>query len=333
MSTNASDWRKIVAAYARPDLRRSLWQVVNTLVPYLGLFYLSLRVASDSFLLALPIIVVTAGFMVRTFILFHDCCHGSFFASRLGNDLLGSITGVLTFTPYHRWKHDHAVHHATSGDLDRRGTGDVYTMTVDEYRSAPWWKRAGYRIMRNPLALFLVGSLIVFVVTQRIPGGGRRERSSVWWTNAALAVLAILMTLAFGWRVYLSVQLLVIFLGATAGIWLFYVQHNFQGVYWERHERWDFFRAGMQGSSFYRLPGVLGWFSGNIGFHHIHHLSSRIPNYNLPRAYRENPVFQVKPLTLLGSLRCLHWRLYDEANRRLVGWEALAKQPGGTAAA
>jgi omega-6 fatty acid desaturase (delta-12 desaturase) len=261
---------------------------------------------------------------MRTFIIFHDCCHGSFFDSQKANDLLGSLTGILTFTPYFRWKHDHAIHHATAGDLDRRGTGDVYTMTLAEYRAAPWWKQAGYRVMRNPLSLFLVGSLMVFLITQRIPtGAGRRELASVWWTNAALLAIGTGLCLAFGWQAYAQVQLLVLFFGASAGIWLFYVQHNFEGVYWARHNQWDFFAASMQGSSFYQLPGILQWFSGNIGFHHIHHLSSRIPNYNLPRAFRENPVFHVQPLTLLSSLRCLKWRLYDEANRRLVGWEGL----------
>jgi len=324
MSMDKHDWREIVARYAHPDGTRSLWQVVNTLIPFVALFYLSLRLIEVSFWLAFPSILLTAGFMVRTFIIFHDCCHGSFFASRLGNDILGSITGVLTFTPYYRWKRDHAIHHATAGDLDRRGTGDVYTMTVAEYRAASWWKRAGYRIMRNPFAMFLAGPLIMFVLVQRIPvGKGGRERASVWWTNLALAAIMTALILIFGWRTYVPVQLLVTFFGASAGLWLFYVQHNFEGVYWARHDAWDFFRASMGGSSFYKLPPVLQWFSGNIGFHHIHHLSSRIPNYNLPRAYKENPIFHVQPLTLRSSLRSLKWRLYDEAGRRLVGWEAV----------
>lgn len=317
-------WQKIVANYARPDLSRSIWQIVNTLVPYFVLFYLALRSVEISFWLTLPLTILAAGFMVRDFIIFHDCGHGSFFKSTRANEVVGFVTGVLAFTPYHRWRHQHAIHHATSGDLDRRGVGDVYTMTVREYLEAPWWKKAGYRIMRNPVAMFLVGPVFLFLIVERIPPArGKREIASVWWTNLALLLIVTAMVLTFGWKAYLTVQLLVTFFSTSVGVWLFYVQHNFEGVYWERHPQWDYFKASMQGSSFYRLPALLQWFTGNIGFHHIHHLGSKIPNYNLARAYRENTLFHVQPLTLLSSLRCLKWRLYDEANRRLAGWEVL----------
>jgi len=320
---NAS-WQKIIAAYARPDLRKSLWQTINTLIPYFALFYIAIRSVEISLWLTLPLSILTAGFMVRAFIIFHDCGHGSFFGSQRANDLLGIVSGLLAFTPYYRWKHQHAIHHATSGDLDRRGVGDVYTMTVQEYLEAPWWKKFGYRVMRNPFAMLLIGPLIVFVIGERIPPSkGNREIASVWWTNLALAVIVTVMGLVFGWRNYLTVQLLVLFFGTSVGVWLFYVQHNFEGVYWERHNQWDYFRASLLGSSFYKLPAVLQWFTGNIGFHHIHHLGSKIPNYNLPKAYKENPFFHVKALTLLSSLKCLRWRVYDEANRRLAGWEVL----------
>jgi len=323
-------WQKIVAAYARPDLRKSVWQSVNSLVPFFAFFYLALRSVEISLWLTVPLCILTAGFMVRTFIIFHDCGHGSFFKSQRANDWMGVVTGILTFTPYYRWKHAHAIHHATSGDLDRRGVGDVYTMTLQEYLDAPWWKKVGYRVMRNPFAMFLIGSMLMFVVVERIPPlKGKRDISSVLWTNLALAVIVTAMGLGFGWRAYLTVHLLVLFFGTTAGVWLFYVQHQFQGVYWERHSQWNYFKASLQGSSFYKLPAVLQWFSGNIGFHHIHHLGAKIPSYNLARAYRENPVFHIKPLTLLSSLACLKWRLYDEANRRLAGWEVLwlSQQP------
>lgn len=324
-------WRSIVAGYARPDTRRSLWQAANTLFPFAALFYLSMRAVEFSFWLALPLCLLTAGFMVRTFIIFHDCGHSAFFRSRRANDWLGRLTGLLTFTPYYRWKHDHAIHHATAGNLDRRGKGDVYTMTVREYLGAPWWKRFAYRVMRQPVFMFFFGSLIVFVFAQRIPpGGDSRERASVWWTNLALAVYIFAMGSLFGWKAYLVVQTLVIFFGASAGIWLFYVQHNFEGTYWERHEGWNFLNASLQGSSFYKLPAVLQWFTGNIGFHHIHHLSPKIPNYNLPKCFRENALFHVPPLTLLSSLRSLRLRLWDEENRRMVGWDALKalRRPG-----
>jgi acyl-lipid omega-6 desaturase (Delta-12 desaturase) len=317
-------WQKIVAAYARPSLPRSIWQLVNTLIPFFTLFYLSLRSLEFSFWLTVPLTILTAGFMIRAFIIFHDCGHGSFFKSQRANDIVGFFTGLLTFTPYYRWKHAHAIHHATSGDLDRRGVGDVYTMTVQDYLAAPWWKKVGYRIMRNPIAMLLIGPVIMFVIVERIPPAkGRREIASVWWTNLALALIITAMVLSFGWRAYMTVQLLVLFFGTSVGVWLFYVQHNYEGVYWERHPQWDYFKASMQGSSFYKLPALLQWFTGNIGFHHIHHLGSKIPNYNLPRAYKENPIFHVQPLTLRSSLKSLKWRLYDEDNRRLAGWEVL----------
>jgi len=326
MNIENFQWRPVVAKYAQPDLWRSIWQVVNTLIPYFALFYLSMRSLEISFWLTLPLSILTAGFMVRTFIIFHDCGHGSFFKSKTANTWLGRITGLLTFTPYYRWRHDHAIHHATAGDLDRRGTGDVYTMTVKEYLAAPWWKKFGYRVMRQPIFMFFFGSLIVFVITQRIPSSnGKRENASVWWTNLALAGLITGMCLLFGWQAYVIVQLLVLFFGASAGIWLFYIQHNFEGVYWETHSQWDYFKASLQGSSFYKLPAILRWFSGNIGYHHIHHLGAKIPNYNLPRAYKENPIFHVKPLTILSSLKSLTLRLYDEETRKLVGWSVLKR--------
>ena len=287
MNINNSQWRPVVAKYARPDLWRSIWQVINTLIPYFALFYLSMRSLEVSFWLTLPLSILTAGFMVRTFIIFHDCGHGSFFKSKTANTWLGRITGLLTFTPYYRWRHEHAIHHATAGDLDRRGTGDVYTMTVQEYLEAPWWKKFGYRVMRQPVFLFLFGSVIVFIGTQRIPPKkGKREIESVWWTNLAVAVWVTGMCLLFGWQAYLLVQFLVILFGASAGIWLFYVQHNFEGVYWERREQWDYFKASMQGSSFYKLPAVLNWFTGNIGYHHIHHLSAKDPQLQFTQGFQ-----------------------------------------------
>lgn len=319
-------WRPIIAKYAQPDLWRSIWQVLNSVIPFLALFYLSMRSLQVSFWLTLPLTILTAGFMVRTFIIFHDCGHGAFFKSRQANLWLGRVTGLLVLTPFYRWTHDHAIHHATAGNLDKRGKGDVYTMTVQEYLRAPWWKKFGYRVMRQPVFMFFFGSLIIFVITQRIPPSkGKRERASVWWTNLALVAWISLLSLLFGWKSYLIVQLLVIFFGASVGIWLFYVQHNFDGVYWERQEKWDFLKASLYGSSFYKLPPVLQWFTGNIGFHHIHHLGAKIPNYNLPKVYKENPIFHVKPLTLWSSFKSLTLRLYDEETRKLEGWSVLKR--------
>ena len=317
--------REILAQYQRPNRWRSTWELANTLVPYFVLWYLMVLSLRVSYLLTLGLAVLTAGFMVRTFIIFHDCGHGSFFKSRRANDVVGVITGIITFTPYYRWRHDHAIHHATAGDLDRRGVGDVQTLTVQEYLNLSWWRRTIYRITRHPLVMFTIGASLVFAVFQRfyLPGTGRRERNSVITTDLALAVLIAGLIYLIGWKAYLLIQIPVMLIGTSTGVWLFYVQHNFEGTYWERHDKWDFIRAGLDGSSFYKLPIILQWFTGNIGFHHIHHLNARIPNYLLPKAYKENPVFHVRPLTLLTSLRCLRLRLWDEQTHQMVGFDVL----------
>jgi omega-6 fatty acid desaturase (delta-12 desaturase) len=262
---------------------------------------------------------------VRIFIIFHDCGHGSFFKSRQANTIVGYITGILTFTPYHLWRHRHAVHHATAGDLDRRGVGDVWTMTLEEYIHATWWKKLIYRIYRFPIFMFIIGPLIVFLVNQRFAGKSvkKRERRSVYITNIALLGILILAHFTIGLKAYILVQLPAFWLSTVVGVWLFYVQHQFEGVYWERHENWDYVKAAINGSSFYKLPKVLQWFTGNIGFHHIHHLSPKIPNYLLERCHRDNPIFQVKPVTLWTSLKSLTFRLWDEKNRELVSFRQL----------
>jgi len=318
-------WRVILEAYQKPDLRHSIWQVINSLGPYFLLWYAMYRSLEISIWLTLLLVIPAGGFLIRIFIIFHDCGHGSFFASRKANDTLGIITGLLAFTPYYDWRHKHAIHHASAGNLDRRGTGDVLTLTVSEYLRMPWWKRLGYRIMRNPLLMFTFGSFIVFAIGHRFPlkGAGKRERSSVIWTNLALAGIISGLILLIGWQAFLLIQVPILFIAASAGVWLFYVQHNFDGTYWDRKEHWDFLKAGLQGSSFYRLPTVLQWFTGNIGFHHIHHLAPRIPNYKLPKCHLENGIFQVQPLTFLSSLKSLKLRLWDEQRRQMVGFEVL----------
>ena len=325
-STNGKPrWQDAVARYARPDIRRSLWMVVNTMVPFFTLWYLMIRSVEISYWLTLLLAFPTAGFMMRTFIIFHDCGHGSFFKSQRANDILGIITGLINFTPYYAWRREHAIHHATAGDLDRRGIGDVYTMTVREYIGAPWWKRVGYRIFRNPIAMFLFGPVFMFGFIHRLPKSihGRRELASVWWTNAALAVIVGGLCWLIGWQTFLLVQLPVLMIGGGAGVWMFYVQHNFDPTYWERQDEWEFAKAGLDGSSFYKLPAILNWFTGNIGFHHIHHLSPKIPNYKLPECHEANPMLQVKPMTLLFSLKSLRLRLWDEDRGMMVGWDAL----------
>ena len=321
-----SAWKKVVAKYQTPAVWRGIWQIVNTLVPYAALWYLMYRSTAISYWLTLPLAVLAGGFLVRIFIIFHDCGHGSFFSSQRANHLLGFITGVLTFTPYRQWRWEHAIHHATSGDLDRRGTGDVWTLTVEEYLKASRWKKFAYRLARNPIVLFVLAPCYLFLIQQRFPNpkAPLRERLSVYWTNLALIGMAFLLIRLFGFEAYLFIQFAVLMVAGSAGIWLFYVQHQFEGVYWERGEGWDYATAALKGSSFYKLPKILQWFSGSIGFHHIHHLSPRIPNYHLEKCHQAEPLFQtVKPVTLFSSFRSLTFRLWDEQRQRLVGYSVL----------
>jgi omega-6 fatty acid desaturase (delta-12 desaturase) len=321
-------WQQIVRGYQNPDLKRSFWQIANSLIPYLILWLLMVLSLRVSYWLTLALAIPAAGFMVRVFIIFHDCGHGSFFKSQRLNDAFGILTGIITFTPYYNWRHNHAVHHATTGDLDRRGTGDVYTMTVKEYVAASPLKRLSYRVTRNPLVMFTVGSLLIFSILNRFSFGaaGRRERHSVYWTNLALLIIVLLASFTIGLKAYLLVQIPILAIGTSVGVWLFYVQHQFEGVYWARHDQWDFYSAGYKGSSFYRLPKVLQWFTGNIGFHHIHHLNPRIPNYFLQRCHEENSIFrEIKPLTILSSLKSLKFRLWDEDRSMLVGFGSIKR--------
>ena len=321
-----SGWRQIVAKYQQPATWRGIWQVANTLVPYAALWYLMFLSLSVSYWLTVPLVLLAGGFLVRVFIIFHDCGHGSFFKSRVANDVIGSLAGVLCFTPYYRWRWEHAVHHACAGDLDRRGTGDVWTLTVQEYLEASRWKRFAYRLARNPFILFVLAPLFLFLVIERLPSAkaGRRERLSVYWTNLLLVILAAGMSWAFGLKTFLLLQLMVIAIAGSAGVWLFYIQHQFEGVYWKRGREWDYAAAALRGSSYYKLPKVLQWFSGNIGFHHIHHLSPRIPNYNLEKCHRSEPLFQAVPaVTLLSSLKAFRFRLWDEHRERMVSFRAL----------
>ncbi len=318
-----SAWKAVVARFQRPNALRASWQIANTLGGYTLLWVLMHWSLSVSWWLTIPLAVLAGGFLVRIFIIFHDCGHGSFFASRRANAFWGFVTGLLTMTPYYHWRGDHAVHHGTTGDLDRRGIGDVWTMTVQEYIESTRWKRFAYRLARNPIVLFVLAPLVMMLVLQRFSrrGAGERERRSVWVMNCAVAAMAFVMILLFGFWPYLIVQLTILLVAGSAGIWLFYVQHQFEGVYWERGENWDYAKAALQGSSYFRLPRVLQWFSGNIGFHHIHHLSPRVPNYYLEDCHRSDPMFQdVRPIGLWQSVKTLGLRLWDESSAKLVGW-------------
>ena len=319
-------WKEMVLKFQQPSLWQALWQCTNTLGLYALLWYLTYRSLAVSYGLAIPLAILAGGVLIRVFIIFHDCGHDSFFKSKRANDVVGFLTGMLTFTPYYHWRWEHAVHHASAGNLDKRGTGDVWTLTVQEYLEASRWKRLAYRLARNPLVLFLVAPLFLFFVLQRFPSrnANPRERHSVYWMNLAILAMAAGMSALFGLKAYLSIQFTVMAIASSAGVWMFYVQHQFEDVHWARGDEWDFAAAALQGSSYYKLPKVLQWFTGNIGFHHIHHLSARIPNYNLERCHRELLLVQnVKPITFFSSLRSLVLRLWDEESKQLVGYRAM----------
>ena len=324
-----SNWKKDIAPYQRSDIRKSSWQLTNTLVPFFVLWYLAYLSLSVSFWITLALTIPAAGFAVRTFIIFHDCCHDSFFKSRQANVLVGVITGLMTFFPYYQWKYEHAIHHAASSNLSRRGTGDIWTLTVDEYLALSSLRRMVYRMYRNPFVMFGLGPIYILLIEYRFNNkrAGRKERLNTYATNLGLAGMIGLLCWTLGWDKFLLVQGPILYLSGMAGIWLFYVQHQFEKTYYEKEENWDYVRAAMEGSSFYKLPTILQWMTGNIGFHHIHHLSSRVPNYNLQRVYKNIPSMRnVSSVGLLSSLRSLRYRVWDEESKKFVGFRSISNQ-------
>ena len=313
--------------YEQPNQLKAVWQLANTFIPYLFLcilMYFSYK-AGYSYWITLCLAIVAAGLLVRIFIFFHDCAHQSFFASRRANTFLGYTCGILTFTPYEEWRKSHGLHHNTFGDLDRRGKGDVWTLTLEEYRTASKSKRFWYRFFRNPFVLLCLGPAYLFLVSYRYPhkGSKKRQSISVIITNAAIATIILVASFTIGFKAYAMIQFPVIFFAGVIGVWLFYIQHQFEGVYWSRHDQWDPIRASLHGSSYYKLPKVLQWFTGNIGLHHIHHLRSRIPNYNLQRAYDDTKdLLNVEALTIRKSIACLQLKLWDEKGQKLVGFKS-----------
>jgi omega-6 fatty acid desaturase (delta-12 desaturase) len=323
---NTISWREVVKKYNRADPLRSSWQLLNSLVPYILLWYLMYLSLEISYFITLGLSVLAAGFLVRIFIIFHDCGHGSFFKSRRANRIIGTILGSLVFTPYDRWHQTHAIHHATVGNLDSRGDGDVWTLTVDEYKQLPKSKKLVYRIYRNPFVLFGIGPVLLFTVAFRFTRKkmNKKERRSIYLANLMMAVYVSGLVLLLGWKAFLMIQLPVIYLATTGGVWLFYVQHQYEGVIWARKDEWDYRKMALEGSSYLKFPKILQWFSGNIGFHHIHHLSPMIPNYNLERCHRENAMFNsIKPVTFIPSIKTLKLRLWDEKRRQLISFKKL----------
>jgi len=314
------------------------WQLVNTVGTYVLLwvamyFMLNFIPKPWNWVALAPVAILAGALLVRVFIIFHDCGHGSFFKSKRMNKVWGHVCGTLAFTPFSHWSWEHSVHHAHNGHLDRRGVGDIWTMTVDEYLSASAKRRFLYRLGRNPIVLFVIGPMWTFMISHRfpLPQAKPKEKISVLWSNLAILGMVLALGFTFGWLPYLYITLAVMTVASTLGVWLFYVQHQFEDTYWETSEKWDFFKAAVHGSSFYKLPKVLQWFSGNIGYHHIHHLSSKIPNYNLERCHKSHRMFSdIKPLTFWKSFKCINFRLWDQENMRLITFRQLKNKLKGS---
>jgi omega-6 fatty acid desaturase (delta-12 desaturase) len=315
------DWMGIVSRYNKPDPWRSWWQIINSVGPYIILWVAMIFTIRFSYLLTLLLSVFAAGFLVRIFIIFHDCGHGSFFRSKRLGKIVGIITGLMVFTPYHKWHHEHKVHHQTVGNLEKRGMGDVMTLTVKEYMNSSRFKKLYYRIYRSPVVLFIIAPILLFTIAHRFTRKYMSPREKLYVHLSTLSLIAAVagLMLLIGWKTFLLIQLPVLFIAAGHGVWLFYVQHQFRHVLWTSSENWDYKTVALQGSSLFKLPGILNWFTGNIGYHHIHHLSPLIPNYNLKRCHEENTIFQqIKPVTFFSAFESLLLRLWDEKRQMLI---------------
>ena len=317
--------REKLAPYAKPSFPKSTFQLCNSLLLFIGTWILMLFCLQYSYLLTLVSAFPAAGFLVRLFIIQHDCGHASFFASRVANNALGFMLGILTLTPYGYWRRTHALHHKDSGKLEYRNFGEIYLLTVDEYHARSRWGRLRYRLYRHPLILLGLGPIYQFFVKHRLPidmpCSWRREWHSVHFTNLGIVVLSLAIVCLVGFKAYFLIQVPITLIAGVIGVWMFYVQHNFEDTYWRRRPEWTFDAAGLQGASFYDLPRWLHWFTGNIGVHHVHHLMFRIPNYNLMKAFRElRELHGVTRLKFWESLRCLNYKLWDEGRRKLVSF-------------
>jgi omega-6 fatty acid desaturase (delta-12 desaturase) len=313
--------RAALAPYAQPRLYRSLVDVLTSVFAYLGLSVLMYESLQASYAITLALSIVAAGFLVRTFVVFHDCTHGSFLPGKRANAIVGTVLGLFTFSSFAVWRHAHLIHHGTAGDLDRRGVGDLPTRTTAEYRALSARDRRLYRTFRNPLVMFGLGPFIALIIQPRVvPSSARpRIKRRVHATNLALVAMIVGVCLLIGWQDFLLIELPTVLVSGAVGIWLFFVQHQFEDVYWESTESWSFADAALRGSSYLKLPQPLQFFTGNIGLHHVHHLNARIPNYNLQRAHDENAIFRDVPvLTLREGLRAVRLKLYDTEQKRMV---------------
>jgi len=325
---NLKQLRKVVSPFEKSKTKNSIWQLVNTMLPFFALWVLAYQSLTISYLLTLVFAIPAAGFLVRIFIIFHDCCHFSFFKNRRANKILGTITGILTLFPYNKWQHSHSVHHATSGNLDKRGTGDLWMMTVDEYIQASFFTKIKYRLYRNPFVMFVLGPIYEFLIMNRFNRKNARakERLNTYLINIILVGLIILFGTTLGWSAFLLVQLPIFLISGSMGVWLFYVQHTFEDTYFEEDKHWDYVKAAVEGSSFYKLPKWMQWLTGNIGYHHVHHLSPRVPNYLLEEVHMQTtPLQNVPTITLATSLKSLKFRLWDEESKQFIAFYELKK--------
>ena len=325
-----TDWNALLAPYKQPSRWRSSFQVINTAVPFFIIWYVMFEMLDRGYWITLLLAVPAALFLIRLFVLQHDCGHGAFFRSHKANNILGFLIGVLTLVPYTYWRKTHAIHHATSGDLDHRAFGDIDTLTVREYLGLSKFQRLRYRMYRHPFVLLIVGPAYQFILKHRYPADAprswKREWASVHNTNLALLLIVTVMWLTIGIDRFLMVQLPITIISGSIGVFLFYVQHQYEDTYWRYHEVWDYYDAGLKGSSHYVLPKVFQWFTANIGLHHIHHVNSRIPNYRLQQCVDENPELQqVTQLRFRQSVRTLWMTLWDEDDRRLIGFRDLKR--------
>jgi omega-6 fatty acid desaturase (delta-12 desaturase) len=324
----ATAWTQILARYRQPSTARGILEIALTIIPLTALWVLAWATLDVGYWLALPLALAAGAFLVRLFAIQHDCGHGAFFRHRLANDWVGRVLGVLTLTPYDFWRRTHAIHHASSGNLDQRGIGDIDTLTVREYLALSRWGRLRYRLYRHPIVMFGIGPAYLFILQHRLPVGLMRRGWQPWLstmaTNAAIAAVVGILIWFIGIGSFLLVHLPIMLLAASVGVWLFYVQHQFEDTFWAEDRAWNVHTAALHGSSHYDLPAVLRWFSANIGVHHVHHLCSRIPYYRLPDVLREHPeLVSTSRLTLIESLRCVRLVLWDERNRRLISFREM----------
>lgn len=327
-TSTANSWHTIVSKYNKPRISRSVWQLINSVGFYFLVWIAIVLVMKVSPWLTIPLILLAAGLLVRIFIIFHDCGHGSFFRSKKLNRIVGSACGILAFTPFYKWTDSHLYHHQTVGNLDKRGDGDVWTMTVEEYQNSKAGKQFLYRLFRHPVFLIGIAGPLNFMVYSRFTRKTmtKKQKHNIYLTNVILAILITGMSLLIGWKTFLIIQIPVMALAAMGGIYLFYFQHQFDDVIWRRNKEWNYKDMALDGSSFFKLPVVLQWFTGNIGFHHVHHLGPTIPNYNLSKCHKENQIFnQIKPFTIIHSLRALNLRLWDEKNQRIITFREMKK--------